>query len=221
MNTLAQIWSAGDAVSRAVALLLLAMSVSAWVVILWKAWVLTRVRADLARAVPAFWAAPDLQAGRERLATLDRERVLLPALEAALQRPEAGTLDAGSEDESRLTRRLRDALHRALAQLQSGQVLLASVGSTAPFVGLFGTGWGIYRALISIAASGQIAIDKVAGPVGEALIMTAFGLAVAIPAVLAYNAFTRANRVVLGALDGFAHELHATLTTGSRLGSEA
>ena len=80
MNTLAQIWSAGDAVSRAVALLLLAMSVSAWVVILWKAWVLTRVRADLARAVPAFWAAPDLQAGRERLATLDRERVLLPAL---------------------------------------------------------------------------------------------------------------------------------------------
>ena len=115
MNTLAQIWSAGDAVSRAVALLLLAMSVSAWVVILWKAWVLTRVRADLARAVPAFWAAPDLQAGRERLATLDRERVLLPALEAALQRPEAGTLDAGSEAESRLTRRLRDALHRALA----------------------------------------------------------------------------------------------------------
>ena len=207
MNTLAQIWSAGDAVSRAVALLLLAMSVSAWVVILWKAWVLTRVRADLARAVPAFWAAPDLQAGRERLATLDRERVLLPALEAALQRPEAGTLDAGSEDESRLTRRLRDALHRALAQLQSGQVLLASVGSTAPFVGLFGTVWGIYHALVGLSAGGSISLDRVTGPVGEALIMTAAGLAVAIPAVLAYNLFGKQVASCEADLDGWAHDL--------------
>lgn len=207
MNTLAQIWSAGDAVSRAVALLLLAMSVSAWVVILWKAWVLTRVRADLARAVPAFWAAPDLQAGRERLATLDRERVLLPALEAALQRPEAGTLDAGSEAESRLTRRLRDALHRALAQLQSGQVLLASVGSTAPFVGLFGTVWGIYHALVGLSAGGSISLDRVTGPVGEALIMTAAGLAVAIPAVLAYNLFGKQVASCEADLEGWAHDL--------------
>ena len=207
MNTLAQIWSAGDAVSRAVALLLLAMSVSAWVVILWKAWVLTRVRADLARAVPAFWAAPDLQAGRERLATLDRERVLLPALEAALQRPEAGTLDAGSEDESRLTRRLRDALHRALAQLQSGQVLLASVGSTAPFVGLFGTVWGIYHALVGLSAGGSISLDRVTGPVGEALIMTAAGLAVAIPAVLAYILFGKQVASCEADLEGWAHDL--------------
>ncbi|GIX51241.1 MotA/TolQ/ExbB proton channel family protein [Sphaerotilus sulfidivorans] len=207
MNTLAQIWSAGDAVSRAVALLLLAMSVSAWVVILWKAWVLTRVRADLARAVAAFWAAPDLQAGRERLATLDRERVLLPALEAALLRPEAGTLDAGSEAESRLTRRLRDALHRALAQLQSGQVLLASVGSTAPFVGLFGTVWGIYHALVGLSAGGSISLDKVTGPVGEALIMTAAGLAVAIPAVLAYNLFGKQVASCEADLEGWAHDL--------------
>ena len=207
MNTLAQIWSAGDAVSRAVALLLLAMSVSAWVVILWKAWVLTRVRADLARAVPAFWAAPDLQAGRERLAMLDRERVLLPALEAALLRPEAGTLDAGSEAESRLTRRLRDALHRALAQLQSGQVLLASVGSTAPFVGLFGTVWGIYHALVGLSAGGSISLDRVTGPVGEALIMTAAGLAVAIPAVLAYNLFGKQVASCEADLEGWAHDL--------------
>ncbi|NZD47073.1 MotA/TolQ/ExbB proton channel family protein [Sphaerotilus sulfidivorans] len=183
------------------------MSVSAWVVILWKAWVLTRVRADLARAVPAFWAAPDLQAGRERLATLDRERVLLPALEAALQRPEAGTLDAGSEDESRLTRRLRDALHRALAQLQSGQVLLASVGSTAPFVGLFGTVWGIYHALVGLSAGGSISLDRVTGPVGEALIMTAAGLAVAIPAVLAYNLFGKQVASCEADLEGWAHDL--------------
>ena len=207
MNTLAQIWLAGDAVSRAVALLLLAMSVSAGVVILWKAWVLTRVRADLARAVAAFWAAPDLQAGRERLAMLDRERVLLPALEAALLRPEAGTLDAGSEAESRLTRRLRDALHRALAQLQSGQVLLASVGSTAPFVGLFGTVWGIYHALVGLSAGGSISLDRVTGPVGEALIMTAAGLAVAIPAVLAYNLFGKQVASCEADLEGWAHDL--------------
>jgi biopolymer transport protein ExbB len=98
--------------------------------------------------------------------------------------------------------------------------MLASVGSTAPFVGLFGTVWGIYHALINIASSGQIAIDKVAGPVGEALIMTAFGLAVAIPAVLAYNAFTRVNRMVLSQLDGFAHDLHAFLTMGARVPAE-
>ena len=159
MNTLAQIWSAGDAVSRAVALLLLAMSVSAWVVILWKAWVLTRVRADLARAVPAFWAAPDLQAGRERLATLDRERVLLPALEAALQRPEAGTLDAGSEDESRLTRRLRDALLAAFRALPDAGAELrilgrpstaAPIDSTTRFAPWFSTG-----SAIALSAAGE------------------------------------------------------------------
>ena len=207
MNALAQIWSAGDGVSRAVALLLLAMSVSAWVVILWKAWGLARVRADLARAVPAFWAAPDLQTGRERLAELDRERVLLPMLEAAVQPAGAGTLDADSEAESRLTRRLRDALHAALTPLQVGQVLLASVGSTAPFVGLFGTVWGIYHALVGLSAGGAISLDKVTGPVGEALIMTAAGLAVAIPAVLAYNVFGQWLGACEAELEGFAHDL--------------
>ena len=196
-----------DVVGKTLLAILVVMSIASWVVILWKAWVLTRVRADLARAVPAFWAAPDLHAGRERLATLDRERVLLPALEAALQRPEAGTLDAGSEDESRLTRRLRDALHRALAQLQSGQVLLASVGSTAPFVGLFGTVWGIYHALVGLSAGGSISLDRVTGPVGEALIMTAAGLAVAIPAVLAYNLFGKQVASCEADLEGWAHDL--------------
>ncbi len=207
MNALAQIWSAGDGVSRAVALLLLAMSVSAWVVILWKAWGLARVRADLGRAVPAFWSAPDLQAGRERLAALDRERVLLPMLEAALQPAGAGTLDADSEAESRLTRRLRDALHAALTPLQVGQVLLASVGSTAPFIGLFGTVWGIYHALVGLSAGGSISLDKVTGPVGEALIMTAAGLAVAIPAVLAYNLFGKQVGLCEAELEGWAHDL--------------
>jgi biopolymer transport protein ExbB len=110
-------------------------------------------------------------------------------------------------------------MSRTGAQLESGLTLLASVGSTAPFIGLFGTVWGIYHALLQIASSGQVMIDRVAGPVGEALVMTAAGLAVAIPAVLAYNAFTRINRVTLAELDGFAHDLLALVTTGRRLDS--
>ena len=171
------------------AVLLLVMSVSAWVLILWKGWVLRRAAGDIARAVPAFWDAASLDDGRSRLAALDRERVLLPLLDAAAAQPVAGTLEGAGQPSSQLTRRLRDALHRGLAHLQFGQVVLASVGSTAPFVGLFGTVWAIYHALVGVAAAGSITIDKVSGPIGEALLMTAAGLAVAVPAVLAYNVF--------------------------------
>ena len=200
-------WNGSDGVGRAVTLLLLAMSVSAWVTILWKVWVLQRARVDVARAVPAFWAAPSLDEGRQRLQQIDREQVLLPLLDAATANPLPGTLDTGAHLDSQLTRRLRDALHRGLAHLQFGQVLLASIGSTAPFIGLFGTVWGIYHALASIAAAGTITIDKVAGPVGEALIMTAAGLAVAIPAVLAYNLFGKWVGAAEAELEGFAHDL--------------
>ncbi len=207
MDGFSTFWNASDGVGRAVTLMLLAMSVSAWVTILWKVWVLQRARHDVTRAVPAFWAAPGLTEGRERLATLDREQVLLPLLDAATAAPLPGTLDTGAHLDSQLTRRLRDALHRGLAHLQFGQVLLASIGSTAPFVGLFGTVWGIYHALASIAAAGTITIDRVAGPVGEALIMTAAGLAVAIPAVLAYNLFGKWVGAAEAELEGFAHDL--------------
>jgi biopolymer transport protein ExbB len=207
MSGFATFWNASDAIGRAVALLLLAMSVASWVTILWKLWVLKRARLDIERAVPAFWAAPALDQGRERLATLDRELVLVPLIEAATATAPAGTLEAGAHLDSQLTRRLRDALHRGLAHLQFGQVLLASIGSTAPFIGLFGTVWGIYHALIAIAAAGSITIDKVAGPVGEALVMTAAGLAVAIPAVLAYNLFGKWVGAAEAELEGFAHDL--------------
>ncbi len=196
-----------DGVGRAVAALLLLMSVSAWVVIFWKAWVLRRAGRDLQRAVPAFWDAATLADGRNRLGALDREKLLLPLLDAASVRPGAGTLETSGRLDSQLTRRLRDALHRALAHLQFGQVLLASIGATAPFVGLFGTVWGIYHALASISAAGSITIEKVAGPVGEALIMTAAGLAVAIPAVLAYNIFGKRVAACEAELEGFAHDL--------------
>jgi biopolymer transport protein ExbB len=204
-------WATSDGVGRIVALLLLAMSVASWVTILWKLWVLKRARRDIERGVPAFWAAPTLAVGRERMAALDREQVLAPLIDAAGATPVAGTLASGVHLDSQLTRRLRDALHRGLAHLQFGQVLLASIGSTSPFIGLFGTVWGIYHALAAIAASGSITIDKVAGPVGEALIMTAAGLAVAIPAVLAYNLFGKWVAAAEAELEGFAHDLREML----------
>ncbi len=207
MDGLAIFWAESDAIGRTVVGLLLLMSVSAWVLIFWKGWVLHRARRDIARAVPAFWAADTLDAGRTRLAALDREQVLLPLLDAGTTPEPTGTLATRAATASQLTRRLRDALHQSLAHLQFGQVLLASIGSTAPFIGLFGTVWGIYHALANIAASGAISIDKVAGPVGEALVMTAAGLAVAIPAVLAYNLFGKWVSACEAELEGFAHDL--------------
>lgn len=207
MQALLQHWHQTDAVGRTVAVLLLLMSISAWVVIVWKAWVHRRALGDTERAVAAFWDAESLAVGEQRLAALDREKVLLPLVQAATQSASPGSLDAHGKRESQLTRRLREALHRSLAHLQFGQVLLASIGSTAPFIGLFGTVWGIYHALASIAASGAITVEKVAGPVGEALIMTAAGLAVAIPAVLAYNLFGKWVAASESQLEGFAHDL--------------
>ena len=209
MDGLSKFWLASDGVGRAVALLLLAMSVAAWVLILWKGWLLRRALADIGRAVPAFWDATSLDDGRARIAALDREAVLQPLLAAATARPVAGTLESSGQLEAQLTRRLRDALHAGLAHLQFGQVLLASIGSTAPFVGLFGTVWGIYHALAGIAAAGSLSIDKVSGPIGEALIMTATGIAVAVPAVLAYNVFGKWVSVCEAELEGFAHDLRA------------
>jgi len=215
MTGFAEFWAQGDAITRGVAALLLLMSVSAWVVILWKAWLLRRVRRDIERAVPAFWGAPSLEAGRDQLAAFDRESALQPLLAAAMASPSGQTLEAKGHADSQLTRRLRDALHSVLEQLQFGQVLLASVGSTAPFIGLFGTVWGIYHALISISAAGSITIERVSGPVGEALVMTAAGLAVAIPAVLAYNIFGKLVGSCEADLEGFAHDLREMIMDAS------
>ncbi|HJV61661.1 MAG TPA: MotA/TolQ/ExbB proton channel family protein [Albitalea sp.] len=216
MSGFLHFWQQGDAITRAVALLLLLMSVSAWVVIFWKGWLLRRVRVDIARAVPAFWGAADLASGRERLGAFDREGVLEPLLAAATASPSADTLESRGHVDSQLTRRLRDALHAVLGQLQYGQVLLASIGSTAPFIGLFGTVWGIYHALASISAGGSITIERVSGPVGEALVMTAAGLAVAIPAVLAYNVFGKRVGACEAELEGFAHDLREMIAESAR-----
>ena len=196
----------GGAVSQIVAVLLLAMSVASWVVILWKAWLLQRATGDVARSTAVFWQSASVDEASSRVAAFDREQLVLPLI-AATNMKDGQTLASAGDKSQQLTRVLRDALHAVLNKLQFGQVLLATVGSTAPFVGLLGTVWGIYHALIGMAGAGQVTIDKVSGPVGEALIMTAAGLAVAIPAVLAYNIFGRYIGRIEADLEGFARDL--------------
>ena len=212
------IFTQGDGISRFVAILLLAMSVASWVVILWKAWLLQRATGDVARSTAAFWQSPSVDDAQARVAGFDREALVLPLI-AATSVAVDGTLATAGDRSQQLTRLLRDALHKVLDKLQFGQVLLATVGSIAPFVGLLGTVWGIYHALTSIAGAGQISIDKVAGPVGEALIMTAAGLAVAIPAVLAFNIYGRRIGRIEADLEGFARDLLDLLVKQSRRGN--
>lgn len=202
----------GDAVTRALGALLLLMSVCSWVVIFWKAWLLRRASRGVTHGTAAFWQAGNFDEARQALPAFDREGMVL-ALVDATEPPTPGGLAAAGDRAVQLTRALRDALHRVIHKLQFGQVLLATVGSTAPFVGLLGTVWGIYLALTGIAAAGQISIDKIAAPVGEALIMTAAGLAVAIPAVLGYNIYGRVIARIEADLEGFARDLRDLLSS--------
>jgi biopolymer transport protein ExbB len=198
------------------------MSLVSWYFIISKTWSAMHVRRS-AGALEAFWKAPSLTDAIALLKKVDRENVYSPLAihgnEAANVKPQAGSLNASSDQGDLITRTLRREINRVSARLEAGLTILASVGATAPFVGLLGTVWGIYHALAAVSMAGTVQIDKIAGPVGEALIMTALGLTVAIPAVLSYNAFTRVNRVTLAELDAFAHDLHAHLTTGARVGT--
>jgi biopolymer transport protein ExbB len=205
------VFSQSDLIGKAVAVLLLLMSIASWVVILWKLWILRRAGGQTQRGIAAFWQAPALDDATTRVAAIDRGGLLVLPLIQATQAPAGGTLAASGERAQQLTRTLRDALHAVIGRLSFGQVLLATIGATAPFVGLLGTVWGIYHALIGIAGSNQISIDKVAGPVGESLIMTAAGLAVAIPAVLAYNWYGRIIGRIEAELEGFARDLRELL----------
>lgn len=213
---LAQVLLQGDAVSTAVVLLLSAMSVGSWVVIVWKSWLLRRASHDVLRCVAAFWQSASVEVALQQFQAFDREALLTPMV-LATQVESPGTLAAAGDRAQQLTRVLRDALHGSLAKLQYGQVLLATVGSTAPFVGLLGTVWGIYHALIGISQEGQVSIGQISGPVGEALIMTAGGLAVAIPAVLAYNVLGRSIGRIEAELEGFARDLRELAVSQSLL----
>ena len=208
-------------------LLLLLMSMATWVLVVTKAIQFVLMRRRSVSYLKTFWNAPSLQAAGNHL---DEHHPVEPfshltwlGLAAVRHHQQQGVDkldDAGSPAEF-ITRAMRRVVDEETARMESGLTVLASVGSTAPFVGLFGTVWGVYHALINIGMSGQGTLDKVAGPVGEALVMTALGLAVAIPAVLAYNTMVRSNRVVLAQLDSFAHDLFAFLTTGTRVSEAA
>lgn len=212
----------GDAVTHGVAFVLFAMSVASWCFLIVKSWMLVRTKRQGPRALALFWQAATLSDGVLAMRSAERERIFTPLAEAALEALSAaapGAMLARVDLGERAMRTLRGALVASQRRLEFGQVLLASIGSTAPFVGLLGTVWGIYHALGSIAASGQAMIENVAGPVGEALIMTAFGLVVAIPAVLGYNILGRIQRQLSEDLDGFAHDLHASLAALGETGA--
>ena len=216
------VWTQGDWIIKSVAVLLLGMSFASWVVILIKALDIVKYK-SLAQRTENFWHSPDFANGVQELGSKDGNPFVQLAnagREATAHHRNAQTQLHDTLDISDwVSRTLRNSIDDSTARFQSGLAILASVGSTAPFVGLFGTVWGIYHALVGIGASGQATIDKVAGPVGEALIMTALGLAVAIPAVLGYNALVRGNKSILTKLNRFAHDLHAYFVTGARVGS--
>ena len=224
---IAHFWAQGDAVSHTVAIALLLMSIASWYIMIGKAISQLRARTSILVAMRSFWNASSRTQALETIRKEDRTGVFaLVATDAVLaaqawEEKSAGGIGAGVDASEFIGRTLQQSTVLAQARVERGLTFLASVGSTAPFVGLFGTVWGIYHALVGLSGASQVVLDKVAGPVGEALIMTAAGLFVAIPAVLAYNAFTRANRLVLAQLDGFAHSLHAYLVAGVRLDSQA
>ena len=202
----------GDTVTWSTAAVMLLMSVLSWVVILYKLWFMATARRNVPQAVDAFWQMPDLAQAQAKVKQLDGQGLVQPMANAVAQADSAaadGSLAQRAAQGQRLMRSLRTALGAAASQLQWGQTLLATIGATAPFVGLLGTVWGIHHALGTLAGSGQVDIAQLAGPVGEALVMTAAGLAVALPAVLAYNLLGRSASQLEGVLEGFAHDLHA------------
>jgi biopolymer transport protein ExbB len=217
---LAGLWTNGDIIDRAVLVLLLIMSLASWYVILLKLWDQRRLRKSGRTVDKQFWTAPSLKDGVDRLKKGDDFRMIA----------EDG-LRAASHHDGRLTDRidlhewismtLQRAVDGVNSKLNTGLGLLATVGSTAPFVGLFGTVWGILNALVGIGLAGQASIDKVAGPVGSALIMTAMGLFVAVPAVWGYNWLLGRNRVLQDMLRNFASDLHAYLVGGMRVDTGA
>jgi biopolymer transport protein ExbB len=216
LNFIAQ----GGVTSILVAVVLVVMSVLSWYYIVVKAYQGYKAKITMKRYIEKFWSKPTLQAALQMQETkTSAYRLVITAVESTQhhQQHASKNLAASCCQDEFVARNLRRTLSREQANLESGLSLLATVGSVAPFVGLFGTVWGIYHALVAIGASGQATIDKVAGPVGEALIMTAIGLAVAIPAVLAYNAYVKANRNIMAELEHFAQDLHTLLTTGAPL----
>jgi len=224
---LMNMWVTGDWVTRSVVFLLLLMSIGSWYIIVYKSIQNISFR-NKAQWVDIFWTKASIKDGLNCFENSKNENFFY---ELAIQ-ADAALLHFQNQDNERqlqhslglsewITRNLQRSLDETASKMQSGLSLLASVGSTSPFVGLFGTVWGIYHALISMGSAGQATLDQVAGPVGESLIMTALGLAVAIPAVLGYNILLRSQKANSAKLSRFAHDLHALQITGARINKSA
>jgi biopolymer transport protein ExbB len=219
---IAMVWQQSDWIIKLVALLLLLMSVASWYVIMTRGLLIRKLKKQ-AQAMGNFWHSHSFAEGMQVLSPKTPQVGFHPFFLLAQEGSVAVEHHANNQEDLHgqltladwLTDSLRGNIDDSAERMQAGLPILASIGSTAPFVGLFGTVWGIYHALVGIGMSGQASLDKVAGPVGESLIMTAFGLAVAIPAVLGYNTLTRMNKGLINKLNRFARQLHAYFLTGS------
>ncbi|WP_407932638.1 MotA/TolQ/ExbB proton channel family protein [Castellaniella denitrificans] len=212
-----------DMVGKSLFVFLMLMSLASWYLILAKGLTHLRIRRRSRKFLSEFWAASSLEQVENEISTHGAEEPFAHLASHAIHAQRHHTrygalkLEESGSTAAFVTRTIRKVIDEETARLENGLTVLASVGSTAPFVGLFGTVWGVYHALLSISMTDGVTINRIAGPVGEALIMTGLGLAVAIPAVLAYNAFVRVNRVYLAQLDAFAHDLFTFLTTGQQV----
>lgn len=207
---LAALWAAGDIVAKSTLLILVCMSAASWYVILTKAYEQSRMKSMGKKANRVFWKASSVAHGIDELGAGTPYRFIAESGQSSSEHHEGALLER-IDLNTWITMSIQRAIEKVGSRLQNGLPLLATVGSTAPFVGLFGTVWGIYNALTAIGVAGQASIDKVAGPVGEALIMTAIGLAVAVPAVLGYNWLIRRNKSVMEDVRSFGADLHAVL----------
>ena len=210
---LGALWAQGDVVAKGTLLILVLMSMGSWYVIITKFFEQSKAAKFAASAKESFWSASSLRQGADGLAEDSPFRFIAEkGLESANKH--TGLL-GGVDFDTWTARSIQRAIGNVQSRMQDGLAVLATVGSTSPFVGLFGTVWGIYNALVKIGMSGQASIDKVAGPVGESLIMTAIGLAVAVPAVLGYNWLVRRNKAVMEDVNGFGSDLHSVLLASS------
>lgn len=218
---LVNLWAQGDSVTRTVAIILFLMSIASWIIILSRAWTLWKVQ-PLTGEIGKFWQKPTLGESIESLSNKEINPFfnianLAREIEAESTSPNQNkSIKQAFTQADWLERSLKAEVESSISQFQKGLAFLASTGATAPFIGLFGTVWGIYHALMSISNSGSASIDQVAGPIGEALIMTALGLAVAIPAVLGYNALSKLNRSLLAELRHFADDIHTYISQISK-----
>lgn len=212
-----------DIVGKSLFGILLAMSLISWYLIVVKMIMRVRLKRRSGHFLKEFWAASSLEQVENEIATHGANEpfahLASHAIHARNHHVKYGAmrLEEKGSTGAFVTRTIRKVIDEETAKLENGLTMLASIGSTAPFVGLFGTVWGVYHALVGIGLSDGVTINRIAGPVGEALIMTGLGLAVAIPAVLAYNGFVRSNRVYLAQLDAFAHDLFTFLSTGQQV----